>query len=210
MKVSQPIPKRHRLVSAVWAAAATVLFTVTPAVVMRGAGILGVHAVSLAMGCLALAAFGEGVLASPDRHEISPSERWSAIFLNGIHGGALLASLTAALVGSAATAVTGIAIVGATVMVAGAGLRIWAVATLADHFGDGFRLLAVKPSQTGPYRYLRHPAEAGLWLFILGFTTTVSAWSGQVVVFLLPLLACSLIRLRAEECALVTERSSCQ
>jgi protein-S-isoprenylcysteine O-methyltransferase Ste14 len=202
LKISQPIPERRRITSAALAAVATMIWTAIPAVMIREQGILIAPAVALALGFLALAVFGEGVVAAPYRGEILPSERWSVIPMNAIHGAVLLGSLTTALTVSAAPALPDVTLLGLVAMAAGAALRLWAVATLGSNFGDGFRLLAAKPSLNGPYRYLRHPAETGLWLLVLGFTIAVCAWSVQVVLFLLALLACSLIRLVVEERAL--------
>jgi methyltransferase len=203
LKISQPTPERRRITAAALAAVATMIWTAIPAVMIREQGILIAPAVALTLGFLALAVFGEGVVAAPNRGEILPSERWSVIPMNAIHGAVLLGSLTAALTVGAARALPDVSLLGLVAMTAGAGLRLWAVATLGKNFGDGFKLLAAKPSLNGPYRYLRHPAEIGLWLLVLGFTIAVSAWSVQVLLSLLALLACSLVRLFAEERALV-------
>jgi protein-S-isoprenylcysteine O-methyltransferase Ste14 len=61
-------------------------------------------------------------------------------------------------------------VAGVPVMWLGLGVRVWAVAAL----GGGFRTtVEVEPDQavvtTGPYRWIRHPAYAGLLLIAGGF-----------------------------------------
>ena len=55
----------------------------------------------------------------------------------------------------------------------------------------------------GPYRVLRHPGYAGLWLVLLGLGVTCGTWIAVAATVVLPGLGLA-IRIRVEEHALET------
>ena len=91
---------------------------------------------------------------------------------------------------------------GIALMVAGVALRWYAIRVLGRYFT---REVAVRPGQpivqSGPYRYIRHPAYSGTLLTMLGLGLTMTNW-----VALLALMACTLAgysyRVMVEERAL--------
>jgi protein-S-isoprenylcysteine O-methyltransferase Ste14 len=91
---------------------------------------------------------------------------------------------------------------GVTVMWLGLALRVWSIATL----GDSFRTtVQVRPGQvvvaSGPYRWVRHPAYAGLVLIIAGFGVAAGNWLALAACLLLPFPALAW-RIRVEEAEL--------
>jgi protein-S-isoprenylcysteine O-methyltransferase Ste14 len=93
---------------------------------------------------------------------------------------------------------------GISIVVAGAALRIWAVVTL----GRFFKLtVTIQPDhhvvEVGPYRRLRHPSYTGLLLILAGVGIALANWLSLLALVALP-LAGILIRIRAEEAALMT------
>ena len=93
---------------------------------------------------------------------------------------------------------------GAWVLVAGGvALRLWAVHTLGRSFHDAAAWL---PGQrrvtTGPYRWLRHPAELGSLLVAAG-----TCWAGPWPL-VLPVAALALLRIRSEEVTLAAATGS--
>ena len=93
-------------------------------------------------------------------------------------------------------------IVGVVLLVAGAGFRIWAIATLGRLFTyyvsiqEGHRLV-----ESGPYRFVRHPSYTGGLVGLLGIGVCLENWAGLAAVFVFPLLGI-LVRIRAEEARL--------
>jgi protein-S-isoprenylcysteine O-methyltransferase Ste14 len=92
---------------------------------------------------------------------------------------------------------------GLVMMVMGMGFRLWAVATLRSFFSytvqikTGHRVI-----QSGPYRFVRHPAYAGTLITLVGVGFALQSW-GAVL-----LIACVFTpvfgyRIRVEEQALV-------
>jgi protein-S-isoprenylcysteine O-methyltransferase Ste14 len=93
--------------------------------------------------------------------------------------------------------------IGIALMLAGLGLRFWAVATL----GAAFRTTIEthrdqKVVDRGPYRLIRHPAYSGSLLICLGYGIALQNWLSLLAAFLLP-LAALLYRIHVEEPALV-------
>jgi protein-S-isoprenylcysteine O-methyltransferase Ste14 len=77
---------------------------------------------------------------------------------------------------------------GVVVMWLGLTMRIWAIAAL----GGAFRTtVEVYPGQTvvstGPYKWIRHPAYAGLLLIVAGFGLARGNWLSFAVCIVLPL-----------------------
>ena len=94
-------------------------------------------------------------------------------------------------------------VAGLVVMCSGIAVRQWAVATLGRFFTIDVR---VQPDQTvvdsGPYRWVRHPAYTGLILTFLGFGLALGNWAALSVAFLVP-TAGLVYRIRFEERALL-------
>jgi protein-S-isoprenylcysteine O-methyltransferase Ste14 len=91
---------------------------------------------------------------------------------------------------------------GLIVMWLGLALRIWAIATL----GRAFRTtVEVDPAQavvsSGPYRWVRHPSYAALWLIVTGFGLAAGSWLALGLCAVLPLPAL-LRRIQVEEAEL--------
>jgi protein-S-isoprenylcysteine O-methyltransferase Ste14 len=94
-------------------------------------------------------------------------------------------------------------IAGLTVMVAGAGFRLWAILTL----GRFFRFVVmIQPGHRvvdrGPYRWIRHPSYTGLLVGVTGIGLALDDWVALAATSVLS-LAGLLVRMRAEERALL-------
>lgn len=83
-------------------------------------------------------------------------------------------------------------------------IRWWAVLTLRSLFTvdvaihTGHRLV-----QTGPYRYVRHPAYTGALTSFAGLALCSSSWLSMLII-LVPITLAFLYRIRVEERALVS------
>jgi protein-S-isoprenylcysteine O-methyltransferase Ste14 len=89
--------------------------------------------------------------------------------------------------------------VGVAVMLAGMGLRYWAIGVLGAAFRttietDGSQ----KVIRSGPYKLIRHPAYSGWLLMCLGYGIALQNWLSLLAAFLLP-LAALLYRIHLEE-----------
>jgi protein-S-isoprenylcysteine O-methyltransferase Ste14 len=91
---------------------------------------------------------------------------------------------------------------GVAIVLAGGGLRDWAILSLGRYFR---REVTIEPAQRlvrrGPYRVLRHPSYAGILLVFAGFGLVFGSWLGAVVALLI-VFAGMLPRIRVEEHAL--------
>jgi protein-S-isoprenylcysteine O-methyltransferase Ste14 len=94
--------------------------------------------------------------------------------------------------------------IGVAILLVGLGIRIWAVAVL----GGSFRLTVEthqgqKVVDSGPYRYVRHPAYSGLLLICLGYGLSLQNWLSLASAVVLP-VAALLYRIRVEEQHLIS------
>jgi protein-S-isoprenylcysteine O-methyltransferase Ste14 len=91
---------------------------------------------------------------------------------------------------------------GIAIVLAGAVLRDWAILSLGRYFR---REVTIEPGQEivrrGPYRVLRHPSYAGIFLILGGFGLAFGSWVSAAVALLIA-FAGMLPRIRVEERAL--------
>jgi protein-S-isoprenylcysteine O-methyltransferase len=91
---------------------------------------------------------------------------------------------------------------GVAVVLAGVALRAWAILSLGRYFR---REVTIEPGQRllrrGPYRLLRHPSYAGIFLSFFGLGLAFGSWISAAVA-LLTIVAGMLPRIRVEERAL--------
>ena len=94
-------------------------------------------------------------------------------------------------------------VAGLVLMCAGIAIRQWSVATLGRYFTIDVRVQSGQTVvDTGPYRWVRHPAYTGLILVFLGLGLTLGNWAALAVAFLVP-TAGLVYRIRVEENALL-------
>jgi protein-S-isoprenylcysteine O-methyltransferase Ste14 len=94
--------------------------------------------------------------------------------------------------------------IGVATMLVGLGIRIWAVVAL----GGSFRLTVEthkdqKLVDSGPYRYVRHPAYCGLLLICLGYGLSLQNWLSLASAIIFP-VAALLYRIHVEEQHLIS------
>jgi protein-S-isoprenylcysteine O-methyltransferase Ste14 len=95
-------------------------------------------------------------------------------------------------------------VVGICCVVAGTALRWYAVVTLGRYFTVDVVTQASQPVvDVGPYRYIRHPAYAGLLLALIGLALALGNWAGLLAMLLLPGSAFG-YRIAVEEAALLS------
>lgn len=96
-----------------------------------------------------------------------------------------------------------VTIAGIVLLVLGAVLRWWAIITLGRYFTFD---VAVRPTQqvvqSGPYRFVRHPAYSGMLLTLLGLGLALANWASLVAVLAGGLIG-HLYRIRVEERVLI-------
>ena len=91
---------------------------------------------------------------------------------------------------------------GSALVLCGLAIRQWAAKTLGDFFTrsvvvhDGQRIVTA-----GPYRFIRHPAYAGILVSVAGLGLTLGNWLSVALVVSGSVLA-NVSRIRAEEAAL--------
>jgi protein-S-isoprenylcysteine O-methyltransferase Ste14 len=99
-------------------------------------------------------------------------------------------------------------VAGLVMMVAGIGLRQWAIASLGRFFTTNVRIHNDEHGghtviDTGPYRWMRHPSYTGSLTTIVGTGLALGNWAALAVLTIVPTLAL-LFRIRVEETALLT------
>jgi protein-S-isoprenylcysteine O-methyltransferase Ste14 len=88
---------------------------------------------------------------------------------------------------------------GVAVLAAGEGLRVWAVATLGRFFRREVTIVSGQTVvESGPYRFVRHPAYLGDLLIAFGFGLAWGSWVGAGVALVVALVG-HLPRIRVEE-----------
>lgn len=175
-------------------------------------------------GAAAIVAVGEVVssrIGSSGRLRPSGRSRGSAIDAHGLVGVLRVARGTRTIVACAVVVGIGSALAIAQVSVlrayasnwgafsvaialvlAGTGLRNWAILALGSYFR---RTVTIVPDQQlvrrGPYRLLRHPSYTGLLLMFTGFALAFGSWLGAAVAFACVFFG-MVLRIRVEEQAL--------
>lgn len=143
------------------------------------------------------------------RDDIRHADRGSLIVVGltlylGLGGGILLAkdALWATIAAGEPFVRWAVFAVGVLLMVAGAGLRQWAIRTLGRFFTVNVRVTAdQRVVDEGPYRWLRHPSYTGLLLSFLGLGLALGNWLTAALATAVPLVGLA-YRIRVEEAAL--------
>jgi protein-S-isoprenylcysteine O-methyltransferase Ste14 len=92
---------------------------------------------------------------------------------------------------------------GLVMMLAGVSIRIWAVSTLRSYFSytvqikQGHQIV-----ESGPYRFVRHPAYTGSLLTIVGVGFALQSWGAVVVIAVIFGISFG-YRIKVEERALI-------
>src|SRR5262249_12079152 len=93
--------------------------------------------------------------------------------------------------------------IGLVLLWCGIALRIWSVRTLGRYFTLTVQTSRDQPVITyGPYRWVRHPAYAGLLLIVIGFGLLLGYW-WSLACLLVATLGALVFRIRSEERALI-------
>jgi protein-S-isoprenylcysteine O-methyltransferase Ste14 len=88
---------------------------------------------------------------------------------------------------------------GLVVMIAGAGLRQWALIHLGRFFSRTVQIETThKIITSGPYQWIRHPAYTGMILIYMGISMALGTWLGTLTSFIV-VTAGLLYRIRVEE-----------
>jgi protein-S-isoprenylcysteine O-methyltransferase Ste14 len=95
--------------------------------------------------------------------------------------------------------------IAAILILAGIGIRWWAIVTLGRFFSVDVALQEQHQIvQKGPYRRIRHPAYAGLLIIFLGVGISFNSWLSLILV-VVPITTFFLYRIKLEEDALSEE-----
>ncbi len=95
-----------------------------------------------------------------------------------------------------------VTIAGIVLMLLGVGLRWWSVATLGRYFTFDVAVRSTQSVvQSGPYRFVRHPAYSGMLLTLLGLGLSLANWASLVAILAGSLIGL-LYRIHVEERAL--------
>ncbi|MBN1611327.1 MAG: isoprenylcysteine carboxylmethyltransferase family protein [Polyangiaceae bacterium] len=162
----------------------------------------------IALGCLVLylgLILVEGATAS--RREtslpVATEDRGTFELYALAQGASALAALGFGYRWSAAPPWTaGLAVAGSVILLAGIAFRLGAVFTLGRWYSRRVRLLEAHPViQTGPYRFVRHPAYLGNLTVHVGLSLAYESIPGVLLVCFAP-LPCLVRRIRREEVVL--------
>lgn len=92
---------------------------------------------------------------------------------------------------------------GSTMIVCGIAIRASSILALGNRFTNLVEISRERPLiQNGVYRFLRHPSETGIMLFIAGIALVSQSWLA-ILVFAFVVLPVVILRLRIEEYYLV-------
>lgn len=94
-------------------------------------------------------------------------------------------------------------VIGLVLMTAGIAIRQWAVALLGRFFTTDVRVHTGQTVvESGPYRWVRHPAYTGLVMTLIGIGLALGNWATLAVLAVIPTLGL-VVRIRIEERALL-------
>jgi protein-S-isoprenylcysteine O-methyltransferase Ste14 len=97
---------------------------------------------------------------------------------------------------------TALFVVGIALILAGTSFRWYAIRTLGAFFTRDVAVAADQTVvQTGPYRWIRHPAYTGTFISLLGFALALANWAGALCL-LVCVIGGHLYRVSIEEQAL--------
>lgn len=98
-----------------------------------------------------------------------------------VYGSQILALIELGTFGREAIAWDGFSLIAASLMLAGLGLRTWAIHTLGRYFTWN---IDVQEEQsvitTGPYRFIRHPSYSGAWITYVASCLLLRSWCAAV------------------------------
>jgi protein-S-isoprenylcysteine O-methyltransferase Ste14 len=140
----------------------------------------------------------------------SAGRRSTEVRADGGSGLVILLSVFAALAIASAFAASGVGLLprpfffaGLVIMVAGIAFRLWAVGTLRSFFSYTVQIKKEhRVVQSGPYRFVRHPAYAGSLLTIVGAGFALQSWGAILAVVGVFALTFG-YRIRVEERAMI-------
>ncbi|MDR4481213.1 MAG: isoprenylcysteine carboxylmethyltransferase family protein [Nitrospira sp.] len=117
---------------------------------------------------------------SADNRATDRNTMWLILVVSAL--GQVVSLVEWAYFAEAPSAIDAITLLGATLMLGGLALRIWAIRTLDRAFSA---TVQIKQGQqlitSGPYRWLRHPSYTGAWLLMVGVALLFHSWAGLLV-----------------------------
>lgn len=178
-----------------------VVLVVAPAMMCGGIEAVTGGPIPWALTMLSTIMVVEIAVQSPAR-SIMPSgglESRLVAVLNILQAGLVLGCLQCILVAAVGrpARIGGMCLGGVTLAIGG-WLRCAAIAALGRGFTDGFSPAVSRRVLRGPYRFIGHPAEAGLLLLPVGVAIMMDA-PAMLATTLPPLAVCAMIRTWAEE-----------
>ena len=134
----------------------------------------------------------EGFVSTSEPHEHLPREVATGVALLAVHVAAIAEHLARGIVTPPALFAAGV-----TLIAAGIALRVTAIRAL----GPGFVSTTAVPTRVvraGPYRFMRHPSEIGLFAAAVGAAALLASLvaAGVIAVALAPLI---IVRCAAED-----------
>jgi len=133
---------------------------------------------------------GVTLFRAGERHEEDRNTKW--VLVTSVAGGLVLGGIAQRVLPGLAFTDTGWTptVVGAAVMWAGIGLRVWAIATLGRFFRRDVQVAADQVVvRAGPYTAIRHPAYAGNLLMLAGFGIVLANWASLAALVVIPFWA---------------------
>lgn len=144
--------------------------------------------------------------AKTSRREASVQDRGSMGILIGLQWAGIAASFALGVLFRAAAIPwhrTALFLLGVTSILLGVAVRWYAIWTLGGSFTRDVAVsMDQRVVQSGPYRYVRHPAYAGTFLTMLGVGLAMTNWA-SLVVLLICVFFGHMYRVRVEEKVLV-------
>jgi protein-S-isoprenylcysteine O-methyltransferase Ste14 len=167
-------------------------------------------ALALMLGVQLRTAITSNLAVFRSRGRTQRMDRWSLPLIAVTTGAGIVAAAqaashaTGAAIAPAVPAVRWLVFVlGIVAIVAGSGLRQWAISALGRFFTFDVRITdEQRVVDSGPYRWVRHPSYTGLLLSLVGIGLTLGNWLSVLALAVLPTVGL-VQRVRVEEAALV-------